>query len=175
MKLTRVIALLVYRSIAIHLPKSTTPIFGKFSKIVRQKTCAFMFKKTGKNVNVEKGARFGFGENIEIGDNSGIGMNCRIPPNTSIGNDVMMGPDCIIYPSNHKFDRTDIPMNQQGFTETSQTIIGNDVWIGGRVIILPGKIIADGVIVAAGSVVTKNLEPYGIYGGNPAKLIKSRK
>ncbi|UJH67021.1 acyltransferase [Muricauda sp. SCSIO 65647] len=129
----------------------------------------------GKNVNIEQKARFGFGQNIEIGNNSGIGVNSLLPPNTIIGNDVMMAPDCIIYASNHNFSDLDRPMRVQGHTPPLQTIIDDDVWIGGRVIILPGKKIGKGVIIAAGSVVTKNLEPYGIYGGNPAKLIKSRK
>lgn len=55
-----------------------------------------------------------------------------------------------------------------------QTIIGDDVWIGAYTIIMTGVTIGNGVIVAAGSVVTKNLIPYGIYGGTPAQLIKMR-
>lgn len=54
------------------------------------------------------------------------------------------------------------------------TVIGNDVWIGEKSIILPGVEIGDGAIIAAGSVVTKNVEPYSIVGGIPAKLIKYR-
>ena len=128
----------------------------------------------GKNVNIENGARFGYGENIVIGDNSGIGVNALIPPNTIIGDNVMMAPDCIIYSSNHNFKDITTPMNQQGHGPIKQTVIGNDVWIGGRVIILPGKKIGNGVIISAGSIVTKDLEDYGIYGGNPARLISSR-
>ncbi len=53
-------------------------------------------------------------------------------------------------------------------------VIGNDVWIGHRVIILPGVHIADGTVIGAGAIVTKNTEPYSVVGGNPAHVIKYR-
>jgi len=164
----------LYRLFAVYLPKSSTPFVGRYCKAIRKFCAKPLFKYSGKNINIEKGAKFGYGENISIGNNSGIGVNASIPPDTIIGDDVMMGPDCIIYASNHKYSDITIPMNKQGHEASKQTIIGNDVWIGGKVIILPGKIIGNGVIIAAGSIVTKNLEEYGIYGGNPAKLIKKR-
>ncbi|WP_298505740.1 acyltransferase [uncultured Maribacter sp.] len=156
------------------MPKSATPFIGKYCKKIRGVLCSHIFKSYGKNINIEKGAKFGYGANIIIGNNSGIGINASIPPNTIIGDDVMMGPECIIYASNHQFSDLSIPMNKQGHSPSKQTFIGNDVWIGGRVIILPGKKIGNGVIIAAGSIVTKDLEDYGIYGGNPAKLIRKR-
>ena len=54
------------------------------------------------------------------------------------------------------------------------TVIGNDVWIGQDVTIMPGVIIGDGAVIAANSTVVKSVEPYSIYGGNPAKFIKKR-
>ena len=134
-----------------------------------------LFKFTGDNINIERKAKFGLGRNIVIGNNSGIGINADIPSNISIGDNVMMGPDCLIYAANHKFDSTEVPMNQQGHSDALLTIIGHDVWIGGRVTILPGKKIGNGVIIGAASVVTKDLEDFGIYGGNPATLIKKRR
>lgn len=62
----------------------------------------------------------------------------------------------------------------EGFLKKGDTIIGNDVWIGAEVLIMPGIKIENGAIVAARSVVTKNVKPYEIIGGNPAKLIKKR-
>jgi len=73
-----------------------------------------------------------------------------------------------------RFDRIDIPINQQGSTEEKPIEIGNDVWIGTRVIILPGVKIGDHSIIGAGAVVTKSFPPYSIIGGVPAKLIKKR-
>tara|TARA_B110000902_G_C13950705_1_gene453458 strand:+ start:72 stop:593 length:522 start_codon:yes stop_codon:yes gene_type:complete len=165
----------VYKFFGYYLPKSSTPFVGKGIRRFRFFLAKRIFKKVGKNVNLEKGARFGFGKNIEIGDNSGIGMNARIPENTVIGNNVMMGPDCLIFASNHNFHDISKPMLDQGMSDAKQTIISNDVWIGARVIILPGKKIENGVIIAAGSIVTKDLRAYGIYAGNPAKLISHRK
>jgi maltose O-acetyltransferase len=110
---------------------------------------------------------------IAIGDNSGFGMNSRIG-SVTIGKNVMMGPDCLILTKNHAFDSTDIPMNMQGYKEDSPVTIGNDVWIGQRVIILPALRIGDGAIIGAGSVVTKNVEDYTIVAGNPARVIRKR-
>ena len=120
-------------------------------------------------------ANFGSGLDIEIGDNSGIGINACIPSNTKIGDDVMMGPNCYILPNNHRFDRTDIPMWRQGNTEKLTTIIGNDVWIGRNVLMTPGRHIKNGTIIAGGCVLCKDFPEYSIVGGNPSKLIKSRK
>ena len=60
------------------------------------------------------------------------------------------------------------------FSEPKPVVIEDDVWIGGRVTILPGVHIATGSIIGAGSVVTKNVEPYTIVGGNPAHFLKKR-
>lgn len=87
----------------------------------------------------------------------------------------MMGPECLIYTQNHVFESREIPMCQQGVTAPRPVEIGNDVWIGVRVIILPGVHVGDGAIIGAGSVVTRDVEPYSIVGGNPAKLIRKRR
>lgn len=87
----------------------------------------------------------------------------------------MMGPQVFIYTQNHNHDRTDIPMIAQGYEEEKPVVIGDDVWIGSRVTILPGVHIGEGAIIGASSVVTKDVPAYSIVGGNPAKVIKSRK
>ncbi len=86
-----------------------------------------------------------------------------------------MGPNVTIYYSNHRFDRTDIHMNQQGFGDPQKTIIEDDVWKGSHVIMIPGRHIKTGTIIGAGSVVTKDFPEFSMIGGNPAKLIKYRK
>jgi len=67
-----------------------------------------------------------------------------------------------------------IPMNRQGWSEDRPVCIEDDVWIGSRVILLPGVRIGKGSIVGAGSVVTRDVEPYAIVAGNPARKIRSR-
>ena len=90
-----------------------------------------------------------------------------------IGNNVMIAPEVIIHTSNHGLDKN-IPMIHQG-SQGAPIIIEDDVWIASRVTILSGVKIAKGSVLAAGSVVTKSTEPYGIYGGVPARKIGERK
>ena len=172
---TKIMCLALYYGFAQFLPSSSFAWGGGFSKKIRYLLCRRIFKECGKNVNIEKKAHFGNGRNIKIGNNSGIGINCHVPSDIEIGDNVMMGPYCYILDRNHKFDRTDIPMCQQGATPRMQTVIGNDVWIGRQVLIMPGRKIADGSIIAGGCVLTKDFPAYSIVGGNPSKLIKSRK
>lgn len=124
--------------------------------------------------NNHSGLFFGSGRNIEIGDDSGIGANTQIPSDTIIGNNVMLSRRCFILHRNHSFDSIDVPIVEQGFKETKQTIIGDDCWIGMNSLLTPGRKISKGTIVAMGSVFTKDFPAYSVVGGNPAKLIKSR-
>ncbi len=171
-KLSRKIGAIIYYFFAQHLPSSTSGLkIGQ--KAIRAFCGKLMLKKCGKKVNIEHGAKFS--SKTSLGDYSGIGINARIHGDCTIGDHVMMGPDVVIITSNHSFDRTDIPMMFQGFEEERPVIIGNDVWIGERVIILPGVHVGDGAILAAGAVVTKDVPPYAIFAGVPAKIIKMRK
>nr|WP_312032312.1 acyltransferase [Hujiaoplasma nucleasis] len=145
----------------------------KFAKFLRGIFGRCILKQAGKNINIEKGAVFN--HLVSLGDNSGIGVNCEILGPVEIGDFVNMGPEVIVYTQNHEFRRTDIPMQKQGYSEIEPVTIGNDVWIGRRVIILPGVVIGEGAIIGAGAIVTKDVKPYTIVAGNPAKLIRSRK
>ena len=90
-----------------------------------------------------------------------------------IGNDVMVGPNTVIRASNHKFERTDIPIWDQG--QTGGTIeIGDDVWIGANAVILSNVNVGSHVVVAAGAVVTNDIPDFSIVGGVPAKLLRFR-
>ncbi|MBO5806373.1 MAG: acyltransferase [Tidjanibacter sp.] len=174
MRVIKLVCLVLYYCFARFLPTSYTPIVGKPSKWIRYQLCRNIFAKCGKNVNIERGAFFGRGSLIEIGDNSGMGVNCHLPSNTKIGNNVMMAPNCYILNMNHAFDRTDIPMCQQGSTPPLTTIIEDDVWIGRGVMMTPGRVVKRGSVVAAGCVLCKDFPEYSIVGGNPSRFIKSR-
>lgn len=117
-----------------------------------------------------------FSMDLKIGTGSGIGERCVIGKNTEIGDNVIMAREVIINPDNHITDRIDIPMNRQGIYH-NKCVIEGDVWIGARVIILAAQkniIIHKGAIIAAGAVVTKDVPPYAIVGGVPARIIKFR-
>lgn len=171
-KIKVIIGKILYNSIAKHLAQSGSRIF-LLGKYFRRFCAKLILKKCGKHVNIEHGAVFN--SECELGDYSGIGINCKLNGKVIIGKHVMMGPECLIYTRNHKFDDINITMDKQGFQEWKPVIIGDDVWIGGRVIILPGKHIGNGAIIGAGSVVTKDVEDYSIVAGNPARKVKSRK
>ena len=128
--------------------------------------------RCGDWVDIEKGVRFG--EGLTIGHGSGSGADSVIPSEVVIGDHVMMGPQVMMFTANHRTDRLDIPMGHQGWTATEKIIIGNDVWIGARVILLPGVHIGNGCVIGAGSVVTKDVPDYEIWAGNPARKIRSR-
>ena len=131
-----------------------------------------LIKSCGKNIVIESGAHIPF-HKVEIGDNSGIGYRAFLG-SVIIGKDVMMGPDVIIVSRNHVTRRTDIPMRLQGGDEEKPVSIADDVWIGARVIILPGINVGHGVIIAADSAVTRDIPDYAVVAGNPAKVIKMR-
>lgn len=131
------------------------------------------FEYVGRDVNW--GKHLNIASDFRIGHNSGVGDNARIANKVTIGNDVMIGKNLIIHTRNHKTDHVDIPMRLQGLSEFSPLVIGNDVWICDNVIITPSCCkIGDGSILSAGAVVTKDVEPYTVVGGNPAKVIKYR-
>jgi len=93
---------------------------------------------------------------------------------TTIGDDVVMGPDVMIFTNSLSFFSTQVPMIEQGYTKPAGVIIGDDVMISSRSIILPGTKIGKGVVIAAGSVVRGKIPDYSIVMGNPAKVVGRR-
>lgn len=168
-KIKRAVCYRLYVYFGKHLPSS---VDSKLSKRIRFWLARGFLEHCGDNVNIEHGAQFD--SSLIIGDNSGIGVNCVCGGLSSVGDNVMMGPECIMLPHFHAFDRLDIPMCEQGFQPGKPIRIGNDVWIGTRVIIMPGVVIGDHSIVGAGAVVTKDVPEYAIVGGCPAKIIRMR-
>lgn len=149
------------------LPTSYYPL-GKLAKKIRYYCASHIVSEIGYNVNIERGAIIM--ESLIIGDNSGVGVKSVIGDKVTIGRNVMMGPECLIYTTNHNFDKSSKRFD--GKTEIRPVMIKDDVWIGARVTILPGVTISEGVIIGAGAVVTKNVPPYCVVAGNPAKIVK---
>jgi acetyltransferase-like isoleucine patch superfamily enzyme len=103
-----------------------------------------------------------------------IGPNCHIYPKVSIGAYTMLANNVSIMGGDHNFSKIGTPIIFSGRGILKATYIGSDVWIGAHSIILTGVNIGDGAIIAAGSVVTKDVDAFSIYGGVPAKKIKNR-
>ena len=163
----------LYITVGRVLPFAGARFGGKTGKKFRQFCGKLMLHKCGDNVNISKQANFPY--SLELGNHSDIGHRAYIQGKVRIGSNVMMAADCIIFTMNHKTDSIDIPMIEQGADVEKMVVIGDDVWIGQRVIILPGVHIGNGVILGAGAVVTKDVPDYAIVAGNPAKIIRFRK
>lgn len=176
MTIKKIFFLFLYYCIAQYLPDSYSFIapLGRFSNWFRILCCRNLFKKCGKIRTINRKVNFGSGKGVEMGDESGIGARTSIPSNTIIGNNVIISRDCYFLSRNHRFDRTDIPLNDQGFLPYKQTIIEDDCWIGLRTLLTPGRHVYKGTIVGMGSVLTKDFPPYSIVGGAPAKFIRNR-
>ena len=170
------LSLIFYYAVARHLPDSyhLQPL-GSFSKHMRRISCKNIFKSMGANINIDRGVTFGSGSKIVLKDNAKVGINCQMPDNIRVGCDVMIGPDVLILGHNHEFSNCETPMRLQGIKKAQPVSIEDDVWIGARVIILPGVRIGQGSIIGAGAVVAKNIPSYSICVGNPARIIRSRK
>ena len=139
-----------------------------------------LFGHIGERCYIEPTFRCDYGYNISVGENFYMNYDCLlldIAPIT-IGDNCMIAPGVHIYSATHPIPYKE--RNEQMIAGKSICLefgkpvtIGHNVWIGGRSVILPGVTIGDGAIIAAGSVVTKDVPANTIYGGNPAKLIRT--
>lgn len=113
-------------------------------------------------------------KNLKAGAYVYIGNNTEVYPNVEIGDYTMISSDVKIIGGDHTYKTPSLPMIFCDRGEVKKTYIGKDVWIGTRSIIMTGVHIGDGVIIAAGSIITKDVKPYSIVAGIPAKTIKMR-
>lgn len=116
----------------------------------------------------------GVGE-IRIGDRTTIGHDsvlvCR--ERLEIGSDCMLAAYCYVLDVDHEFESTEKTIPEQGL-RVQPVVIGNDVWVGAGTVILRGVRIGDGAVVAANSVVTRDVPPYTVVAGSPAKVVGRR-
>ncbi len=132
--------------------------------------------RLGSDCVIRKGASLS-GHCIILGDNVRLGYGSHIfggSDSVQIGNDVMIAPNVVIAGGYHGMDRSGVPMIFQKGVSKGPVIIGNDVWLGANSVILSNITIGDGVVVGAGSVVTKDIPDYAIVAGNPASIVKYR-
>lgn len=141
-------------------------------KRAREELVKEAFGKTGERVYIEPNINFDYGYNIFVGENFYTNYNSillDICPIT-IGNNCMFGPNVQLYTASHPLE----PGKRNSGLELGKPItIGDNAWLGGGVVIVPGVTLGDNVVVAAGSVVTKSFGDNVVLGGNPAGVIKT--
>lgn len=140
----------------------------------REKLLRQIFGKLGKDPYVEPTVFFGFGKNVEAGDRFFANNNCVFvdPGKIIFGDDVRIGPQCGFYTALHPLDAE---LRITG-AETAMPIrVGNNVWFGGGVKVLPGVTIGDNCVIGAGSVVTHDIPANSLAYGNPCQVIRKLK
>nr|WP_318487238.1 acyltransferase [Photobacterium leiognathi] len=131
--------------------------------------------RIGKRVIFYPGVWINPGFNFSVGDDVDFALDVLVTTKggVKIGNRVLIGYRTQILSSNHNIPSVKQPIFGAGHSY-SKVVIEDDVWIGANCIILPGVHIGEGAVIGAGSVVTKDVKAFSIYGGNPAKLIRHR-
>ncbi|WP_432205453.1 sugar O-acetyltransferase (plasmid) [Cetobacterium somerae] len=138
----------------------------------------------GKNLWITAPFFVDYGNNIYFGNNCEVNMNCTFLDDNKIiiGDNALIAPNVQIYTAFHPLNAIDRfgKIKEDGTfefckTQTAPVIIGDNIWIGGGVIILPGVTIGNNVVIGAGSVVTKDIPSDSLAFGNPCKVIKNLK
>ncbi len=110
--------------------------------------------------------------NVFIGHNTRIGIGSVLIGPVHIGDHVRLAQNVVVSALNHNYQDVSLPISEQGIT-TSDVYIGDETWIGANSVILPGIFIGKHCVIAAGSVVTKNVSSYSVVAGNPARVVKT--
>ena len=156
-----------------------------FGLALRRRYMRARVASLGRDFKMHRGGDINGHHLIRIGDNSGFGENVFLalgpgPHEFRMGNNSCLGGGSYVRNMNHRFDVAGAPIDptkpsylQQGY-EGTDIIIGDDVWVGARCVLLAGTKIGDHSIVAAGSVVSTEIPPYSIAAGNPVRVVRKR-
>ena len=129
------------------------------------------FAKTEQSFLIEQPFRCDFWDRVSIGENFYANYNLVILAGNKVtfGDNVLIGPDCGIYAAGHPLD---VEQRNAGLEYAQPIHVGNNVWIGGGVKILSGVTIGDNTVIAAGSVVTKDIPANVLAGGVPCRVLR---
>ena len=130
-----------------------------------------LFGKTRNNFLIEQPFYCDYGYNIEIGENFFANVNCVILDGAAVrfGDNVFIAPDCGFYTAGHPFD---VEQRNKGLEYAHPITVGNNVWIGAKVCVLPGVTIGDNCVIGAGSIVTRDIPAGSLAVGNPCRVIR---
>ncbi|WP_294329075.1 sugar O-acetyltransferase [uncultured Chryseobacterium sp.] len=127
---------------------------------------------TKENLCIEPSFWCDYGYNIELGENFYSNHNLVILDcaRVKFGNNVFIGPNCSFYTAGHPLD---VKQRNAGLEYALPITVGDNVWLGGNVVVLPGVTIGNNAVIGAGSVVTKNIPENVVAVGNPCKVVKN--
>ncbi len=139
---------------------------------IRAKLLSELFGKVGKDPLIKPPFRCDYGYNIFVGDNVFVNFDCIFldAGKIVIGNNCQFGPKTMIFAVTHPIDPNE---RAEGFNLPYDVMIGDNVWVGGGAIIMPGVRVGANAVIGAGSVVTKDVPAGCVVAGNPARVIKS--
>jgi acetyltransferase-like isoleucine patch superfamily enzyme len=133
------------------------------------------FESCGDDVLLGEGFWVEFPGRLSIGEHVTTNKDCYINAGggVTVGDWALIGPGALIYSQNHRIDGIDMPVSMAGY-DFGPVVIDADVWIGARAIVLPGVTIGRGAVVAAGAVVSNDVEPRSVVAGVPARHVRYR-
>jgi acetyltransferase-like isoleucine patch superfamily enzyme len=129
-------------------------------------------KKVHKTFNI--GGKCKISKDFQADEYSYVGNNCLIYPGVSIGRYTMLAQNVQIIGADHNYNIPGVPSTFSGRPDLKKTLIGRDVWIGANSVVMAGVKIGDGSIIAAGSIVTKDVGSFVVVAGIPAKFLRKR-
>ncbi len=142
-----------------------------FKQKERERLIKEILGNTKENLLIESNFYCDYGYNISVGENFYMNHNCVILDGAKVefGDNVFIGPNCGFYTAGHPVE---VDLRNKGLEYAKPIKVGNNVWFGGNVVVLPGVTIGDNVVIGAGSVVTKDIPSNVIAYGNPCKVRK---
>ena len=173
-KLIKLFSLALYYGIARHLPEHSDPR-GVYWKKLRSFAVRPLLRHAGKEFTINAGAHFGNGSVLSMGDYSSLGLNARVIGDVTLGNYSGSAQGVFLCAYNREYKDPETPMMFQGKKPDRPIVIDEDVMLMAKCMVLAGVHIHRGCIIGAGAVVTRDVPPYAIVSGNPARVIKFRK
>jgi maltose O-acetyltransferase len=169
----RLLALAAYYGLAQRLPAWPGPV-GRLGFRARRLLAARLLGSCGPALNLHAHVSFGSGRHLHAANNVGIGQGTVFNGRGDVflGAHLTMGPGCLFLTGSHGV-ASRRPLREQAAI-VSPIRVGEDVYLGARVILLPGVTVGDGAVVGAGAVVSRDVEPYTIVAGNPIRVIGRR-
>lgn len=170
-KFRQSLGMVLYSLLGNLIPGYGLGMIGALARLYRALCVKLIAAESGKRLDVGRKVRFS--RKLYIGTDSGIGDYAFFQGEVHLGSKVLMAPNCAFIAHNHIFQNTEIPIKEQGMTESSITI-GDNVWLGYGVTVLAGVRIGSNSVIGAKSVVTKDIPEGSVVVGVPARVIRKR-